>query len=268
MTANVKKFVGRAPADKPLMVDISTVDALTTITVDENENVPSVRIYSERPPSPLAAHVIEKSQITQRDGLLSIDVPPLPYQNTVSQQVVANGNVVIGNVSFGGQMATGTILNNTIRVDVTVPTGASVTFRTGNGSLRTVGALAVVKAKSKNGDISLDSVSAGVVRTKNGDVSVSKAWHIDVETVNGEVAVREVIELVTLVTVNGGVSVISYRGRNALIKTINGKVVMNILPGSSGEVGITTMNGSIAVRGHKNADSLNTSTKNGIVKLD
>ena len=152
-----------------------------------------------------------------------------------------------------------------IRIEVRVPAGSSLAFRTASAGVTTHGALAEVRGKTASGDIRVetaerlhvDAASGGVsadavtgdadVRTASGDVRLGRVGgRLTVSSVSGDVRTGSVGGGASANTVSGTVDVASVAGGDVTIRSVSGDVTLGVAPDTAVHVDVTTVSGDLS----------------------
>lgn len=218
----------------PVVADITCPQGAVYTTVDPGADTALVQLLAEDGADSPAADIIRGAEVRLTEGRLVIAIPQSPWSGS---RFFGPG----GNITF----------QRGIEVHITLPGGSSVTYRGQNGSLYTSGQVENLEGQSDNGLIQVECVKNIKARTLNGPIKTDVViGQFDAETQNGQIGV------------------LTYVGRSARARSVNGSVWMSIGSSASGSIDVGTHNGSIELHGVTGRSDLNvhTSTLNGSVR--
>jgi DUF4097 and DUF4098 domain-containing protein YvlB len=191
--------------------------------------------------------------------------PAKPSDVTAAEQTrveYANGNLLVrGPRNWKSYTFRGA--NESIDVEVQLPSGSRVQVEAGVAALRSQGRLGECRLKNGVGDIQLEQVGPLHVKSGGGDISVdyttgpaelatgSGAVHVGaiegkavIKDSNGDIRLGDVSGELSVTAANGEISVDSARS-TVVAKTSNGDIRLGEI--ASGSVTVTTASGSLDV---------------------
>lgn len=151
-----------------------------------------------------------------------------------------------------------------IRIDVRVPHGSDVSFKTASAEVRATGTYGTVHGKSASGDVTIeaatevrvDSASGDVqadnvtgdakLKTASGDVRLGRVGgSLSAQVVSGDVTARTVANGAFVQGVSGDVELDAVHQGDVEVKTVSGDVVVGIEKGSRVHVDVATVSGDL-----------------------
>jgi DUF4097 and DUF4098 domain-containing protein YvlB len=156
-------------------------------------------------------------------------------------------------------------------LEIKVPHGLNVSVGTVSGNIELTGRFGIVKASSVSGHVRLGDISGDAdIRSISGHIEIgsvggccranTKSGHIEIEHVNGELSAHTMSgsievgtageEEVSLKTISGRVTVEVDKGKapRVRLRTLSGKTRCECPQGNDFEIKASTISGSIEVR--------------------
>lgn len=151
-----------------------------------------------------------------------------------------------------------------VRVDVRVPHGSGLSFRTASADVAAGGRLAGVRGRTASGDVRVDEAATvrletasgdlrvGTVRgpaglkTASGDIELGHATGpVEASVVSGDLRVRAADEGASLSAVSGDVAVESVARGDVEVRTVSGNATVGVRTGARVHVDVSTVSGDL-----------------------
>ncbi|MFG2847449.1 DUF4097 family beta strand repeat-containing protein [Kitasatospora sp. NPDC048296] len=237
----------RAAVTGPVRVHLDGHTGLVNVTVDPDAVSATVSIYTQEADGPSTHAVTSTTHRTVTHGcghILQVGIPAAQhdFSRTISglnstsvHNVIGPGVTINGSVIMSGGVITdgrpdaedGT----PIEIEMTLPTGSSLTLTGGGPDLKVEGTLAELNVEATNSSILCGPVGSAVVTI-----------------VSGRIDIDEVFTSARLSTVNGPIEVAQYSGHELSASSVNGSLSLTATDRASGRADLTTVNGSITTR--------------------
>jgi len=151
-----------------------------------------------------------------------------------------------GRVSVIAPKNRGLFGDQSLAMDIVVPTDSRVDVRSGSADIRVAGQVAAVSVKSGSGDVSLDRVTgAGSIDTGSGDVAVAEVvGELRVRSGSGDVSADHLHAATTVSTGSGDIKV-EHAAGPVVVKTGSGD--LDVARAES-DVSMTTGSGDTVIR--------------------
>ncbi len=151
-----------------------------------------------------------------------------------------------------------------IRVEIRVPHGCALVFRTASANVTATGRFADVRGKTASGDVAIDAAAdvrvdtasgnvradevggEAAVKTASGDVTLGHvAGAVRANLVSGDLRVAAADNGAAINGVSGDVELGSVTRGDVEVRTVSGDVVVGIRPGSRVHVDATSVSGDL-----------------------
>jgi hypothetical protein len=151
-----------------------------------------------------------------------------------------------------------------IRIEVRVPDGSDLAFRTVSADVSATGRLGDVRGKTASGDVTVetaagvrvDSASGDIragdvtndvtVKTASGDITLGHVGGaIDANVVSGDLRIRAADNGASVGAVSGDVELTAVARGDVELRTVSGDVVVGVRQGARVHVDVTTVSGDL-----------------------
>lgn len=245
------------PADGPIAASISNGGGRVVITAADTPEV-TVDLRPGTVSDPDGLGLVERATVAYHDGSLRIEIPE----------------------RRGFRLSSGRAPS--VDVLVTLPTGSTISTRTGSGDVETRGRLGSVDAEAGSGDVTVETcgdarlrAGSGTVqvgaaasvtaRTGSGDVRIQRAHgDLDVEVGSGDVMLGDTAGDVRATAASGDVELASMSGEARLrtasgdirvrrvvegdlkTRSASGDIVIGIVEGTAVQLDVSSISGRIS----------------------
>jgi DUF4097 and DUF4098 domain-containing protein YvlB len=234
MTSIDNEFTRTFPAPEGLTASIELGSGLVNVTAaDVTEAV--VMLAPSSPGDSDALDLIARSRVDLHGSTLRIDVPRV----------------------------TGFRPHPDVVVEATVPTGSSLSVKSGSADVRLTGTYSETSVKTGSGDVWVDAGSTVQVGTGSGEVQLGLVDTASVKAASGSVSVERARHNLDLTTASGTIHVAELGG-DARLHSASGDVEVGA---SAGEVSVKTASGAISVRARRGEVKARSATGNVVVAV-
>lgn len=134
-----------------------------------------------------------------------------------------------------------------IRIDVRLPEGSSLAFKTASGDVTTSGRLAEVQGKTASGDVTIADAETVEVESASGEVRLGRiSGRLVASSVSGDVRVDHAESGATASAVSGDIELDRVGGGEVNVRSVSGDVRVGIPEGTRVHVDVTTLSGDLS----------------------
>lgn len=227
MTSIDSEYTRTFPAPDPLKVSIELGNGQVAVTAgDVSEAV--VTLTPASPDDRDALELIARSRVELHGNALHIDVPRL----------------------------LGFRVHPDIVIEATVPTGSTISVKSGSADVRLTGTFGETSVKTGSGDVWVDAGSTARIGTGSGDVRLGLVDAASVKSASGDVLVERSRGDVDVTTASGEIHIADLGGDGRL-NSASGDVEVGA---SAGEVAVKTASGAVSVYARNGEVQVKTAT--------